>query len=213
MRVAPKAAAGLGGAVAASLLLACNAIFGIRDLRFEDPEAGGGGASSGSGGSGGAPFCEDGDSLPCYEGPTALRGVGSCVEGAQICSDGAYGACLGSGSPSYDDCATPDDEDCDDTVVACTGDLLASRVVGGNNADGLDAVAVGTDGAVAITGRLVNAIDFDGINVVCNPNNGITDCAYVAKLDANLDTLWALKLGPCSTLDVSDLAVDDEGNV
>jgi hypothetical protein len=75
----------------------------------------GGGEPSSSTGAGGSESCSPGQTAPCYDGPASTQGVGTCVGGTKVCNlagDG-YGECQGTTVPAADDdCATPEDENC-----------------------------------------------------------------------------------------------------
>ena len=62
-------------------------------------------------------LCEPLSVVPCYTGDPLTQGVGPCVGGSQTCNaDGsALGPCEGEVTPVSEDCATPQDEDCDGT--------------------------------------------------------------------------------------------------
>lgn len=115
----------------ASLLLsaaACGQILGLD--KFTEGEAGGGGgttgttttstSTTGTGGTGGNPpvTCSPGEVKACpYGGPGATENKGVCKAGTQTClpNGSGFGECSGEVRPTTEDCATPDDEDCDGT--------------------------------------------------------------------------------------------------
>ncbi|WP_437663419.1 hypothetical protein [Sorangium sp. So ce1182] len=102
-----------------------------------DGGAGAGGADTGDGGAGaGASVCAPGATESCYAGPAGTEGVGACRAGVSTCNaEGtALGPCEGEVLPSADDCATPEDEDCDGSHTSCDGGaLLWSRTLGGQD--------------------------------------------------------------------------------
>lgn len=59
--------------------------------------------------------CTSGTTRSCYGGPAATIGVGVCVAGEQTCLDtgDGFGPCIGDVVPVAEDCATPEDDDCD----------------------------------------------------------------------------------------------------
>ena len=84
-----------------------------------------------TGGTGGSPACDPGVATPCYDGPDATMGVGLCKGGMHTClPDGTgYGPCEGEVLPKAEDCATPEDDDCDgasNNGCACVPGSLAS---------------------------------------------------------------------------------------
>jgi hypothetical protein len=84
---------------------------------------GSGAADTGEGGSeagttGGACVAK----APCYAGPEGSMGVGPCQGGLSSCTAlGEFKACEGEVLPQPDLCATADDEDCNNSIVGCTG--------------------------------------------------------------------------------------------
>src|SRR6185369_13707335 len=59
--------------------------------------------------------CSAGDVKPCYSGPAGTEGLGVCRAGTRAClADGSDFAetCDGEITPSPEDCATPEDDDC-----------------------------------------------------------------------------------------------------
>jgi hypothetical protein len=60
--------------------------------------------------------CSPGESQPCYDGPAAMRGVGACIDGTQVCEVrgefSAWGECIGAVAPSPEDCFDLIDNDC-----------------------------------------------------------------------------------------------------
>lgn len=76
--------------------------------------------------------CEDGEpvitpltgaSLPCYDGPPAVAGIGACALGAQSCEDGALAeACEGTVLPAIEICGVDQgDLDCDGVSLEAAG--------------------------------------------------------------------------------------------
>src|SRR5262245_20610836 len=90
-------------------------------------EATAGPGSGGSAGAGGA-GCKGGAEEACYSGPEGTQGVGNCVGGTRTCNkDGSgWGPCVGEIVPSEEDCAKPEDEDCDGEAPRCPGAALWS---------------------------------------------------------------------------------------
>ena len=119
--------------------------------------AGGAGSGGSSGGSGGA-LCTPGAEQPCYDGLAGTEGQGICKAGAQTCAaDGmSWGPCMGEVLPQPENCATPEDEDCDGTAQACTGTGLWAKRFGDVGAQSANAVANHQGGAV-ITGALASS--------------------------------------------------------
>ncbi|MEZ4311500.1 MAG: hypothetical protein R3F14_25985, partial [Polyangiaceae bacterium] len=84
----------------------------------------GGGGTGGTGGTGGGMICTPGESVDCYEGPNGTEGVGVCKKGQQKCNlEGTgFDACKGQTLPgNFEDCTTPEDDDCDGFSLAENG--------------------------------------------------------------------------------------------
>lgn len=58
--------------------------------------------------------CTDGQTRPCYDGPSGTENVGVCKDGTQTCSGGMWGTCTGEVLPQPVNC-------CDAIDHACTG--------------------------------------------------------------------------------------------
>jgi hypothetical protein len=72
--------------------------------------------------------CTDGQERSCYEGPKNTLGVGECVAGKQVCTNGAWGECNGQSLPSAEACNGADD-DCNgaiDETCPCEVGLTAA---------------------------------------------------------------------------------------
>ena len=68
------------------------------------------------GGDSGGGKCKDGETRPCYQGPSDTRGVGACHDGMEVCVDGVFSnACLDDVTPFVEKCNGADD-DCNGTV-------------------------------------------------------------------------------------------------
>jgi hypothetical protein len=165
--------------------------------------------------------CEPGTIQACYTGPPGTENVGICHTGDQICnSDGlGWGACQGDLTPATEDCATAQDEDCDnygwfsdgDTDCACEPGTTQPCYEG----------SAGTE----------NVGTCHGGTRTCNPNGlafgecigQVVPAAEVcgnAELDEDCngalcggDALWAIKAGGSGDQAVQDLAVDGNGNI
>lgn len=139
--------------------------------------------------------CAPGTSTDCT---TALLGV--CADGTALCdpSGKALGACEAKAKPSFDDCETLPDEDCDGQAQACTGGALWAKAFGTAAAD--EAV-------------LDVAADAAGNSYL----GGIfSSQVWFAKLDPMGMTLWEKKVLPSGAggnAAVNGIAVDPNGNV
>lgn len=115
---------------------------------------GGGGAQGGAAGSGGgSTTCAPGEVRACYSGPSGTQGIGTCISGVETCDQGGtFGPCEGEVVPTFDDCLTSADEDCNVVAAACTGNTEWTRMLSGSVFDNEGAVAFLSGGALVVTG-------------------------------------------------------------
>lgn len=62
------------------------------------------------------PTCNNGDTRSCYSGPSGTSGVGACRTGTQTCLNGNYGACTGEVLPSPEICGNNIDDNCNGSI-------------------------------------------------------------------------------------------------
>jgi hypothetical protein len=150
-------------------------------------------------------LCTPGATQSCYDGPAGTEGVGLCKAGEQTCAaDGAsWGACVGEVLPMPEDCATPEDEDCDGKAPPCKGALLWAKVFGDADEQHATAIAADPQGNVLLGGNFSGTIDFGG-----GPLSG--PGSFVTKLDPTGQYLWSEKYAGEA---LTGLAVDSSGNV
>ena len=121
--------------------------------------------------------CVPGTMEPCYGGPKGTEGVAICAAGAHDClPDGTWGKCLGDVLPEVEDCASPEDEDCDGVV--CGGPLWG-ELFGNADAQTVGAIVSDAEGNAILAGGFAGSIAFGSSTFV---SKGSTDI-YVAKLD------------------------------
>jgi hypothetical protein len=162
---------------------------------------------AGMGDADGATVCTAGATQPCYDGPVGTQGQGICQAGMQTCAvDGmSWGACAGQVLPQVENCATPQDEDCDGLAPACQGALLWAERFGDGAPQLGQRVAVDNAGNILIVGRTSGAVDLGGGPIL--PNS-----LFMAKLDADGHHVWSKgfqnSAGTCRSV-----AVDSSGNV
>lgn len=175
----------------------------------------GGQGGGGVGGTGGAMVCMPGEAVECeYSGPTDTRGVGICQAAIKTCNaDGTgFGGCEGEELPKpADDCATPEDDDCNGVAASCDGEVLWARRYGDDLSQFSLAVAVAPDGGPVIGGGFLGTLDF-GTGALASDNNFFVDI-FVAKLDADGKALWSRKFGDGSGEYARRMKVDAAGNV
>lgn len=201
---------GLRGLRARGLALAA-AIVAVAACGGEDPPEGSGG-SGGAGGMGGGFFCFPGETEPCYTGPIVSEGVGTCRGGERTCNpEGtAYGVCVGQVTPVPDDCATPEDEDCDGMPApACAGAVLSSQRFGGTGDDEGRGVAFGPDGSVIAVGSFEGSIDFGGGPLMSVGGKDV----FVVKLGPAGEHVFSKAFGGDGDQAASSVAVAGDGSV
>lgn len=156
--------------------------------------------------------CVPGEIAPCYTGPQTTVGVGSCHAGVAMCqpTGTALGPCVGEVAPASENCATPEDEDCDGNP-GCPPPALCSRRFGGAGNDGVRGVVLDPQGNIILAGGFNTEIDFGGGPLT---RDGLSP-SYVAKLDPNCNHIWSKMLGGTknSSVTVMSVAVDSDGNV
>jgi hypothetical protein len=167
--------------------------------------------TSSSGGDGGVPLCVPGAMQSCYDGPAGTEGKGICTAGMQTCAgDGAsWGPCVDEVLPKPEDCATPEDEDCDGKTPSCKCSLLWSKRFGGIDNQYAAGVVTDTSGNVIVTGYFTGSVDFGGGALTSAGGNDI----FVAKLNANGDHMWSKRFGDTNVQVVVGIATDNADNV
>ena len=155
--------------------------------------------------------CAPGSAKECYEGPSGSAGLGLCKSGTKTCNgDGAgYGPCAGQIVPTAEDCATPEDEDCDGSGACATGGTLASKLYGGAGDQAVIGMAVASNGEIVIVGRFQGSVDFGGGPIVSAGG----DDAFVARFFANGAFAWAKRFGDAADQRANAVAIDMAGNV
>ncbi|WP_437276231.1 hypothetical protein WME90_33975 [Sorangium sp. So ce375] len=146
-------------ALACSGLGACAFIAPFPDVAADPVLAGEAGGGGGAGGGSEAPeICVARVEMDCYEGPQGTQGVGLCAGGVATCNDDGtdIGACVGQVLPTFESCATPEDENCDGR--ACTGDPVHSVALGGAGAQQGLGIATSAD-AVVVVGSASGSTD------------------------------------------------------
>ncbi len=154
--------------------------------------------------------CIPGSLKLCYSGPAITEDIGVCVAGVLTCTvtGTGYGPCEGEVTPKAEDCATPEDEDCDGATPLCPA-LWATRF-GDAAAQFGWSVAVDAAGNAVIVGEMEGTVDFGGGPLA---SAGSSDLV-VAKLDgATGALLWAKHFGNASLQAAQAVAVDANGGV
>lgn len=177
MRLAPWTCCLLLGFVAAG----CQFVSGLADLETEEPPV--------------TAECEVGEQRDCYDGPSALVGVGVCAKGTQECtgSPSAWGPCEGQVLPAEDEiCGDTHDDNCDGRVE-CAGDVVWAVALGTTGADAeipLErAHALPTSGGLAwAAGSVYAAMTFA-------PEIDTADASFVALSDVDGSTTTTISPG------------------
>jgi hypothetical protein len=157
-------------------------------------------------------FCVPGATQACYGGPAGTEGQGICKAGVQACAmDGtSWGACVGEVLPRTEDCATPEDEDCDGQAPPCKGKLLWAKGYGDGAAQVARSVTFDAAGNIYVGGFYRGTIDFGG-GPLANPEPSSGN-AFVVKLDASGAHLWSKGFGGTGNQEVKSVALDKSGN-
>ncbi len=90
-----------------------------------------------------------------------------------------------------------------------TGSALTAKKYGTLAKQAAKGIAVAHDGSVAITGNMKNSLSFGATTLTAA---GGTD-GYVAKLDSNLDPLWATNWGDSANQEAHRVAVTSTGDL
>jgi hypothetical protein len=179
-----------------------------------DGGAGGGGGAGGmggAGGSGGTGVCVPGGAAPCYSGPEGTENKGICAGGTKTCNAGGtgYGVCVGEVAPKVEDCATPEDEDCDGLSPACKGSLLWAKRFGDASLQTGKSIAVDAGGNVVVTGTFAGTTDFGGGLEMCAGAGDI----FIVELDPSGGYRWSKSFGDASNQTGESVATDGSGNI
>lgn len=154
--------------------------------------------------------CTPGEQRSCYDGPEATRGKGSCKPGEQTCTpDGSgFGVCEGEKLPAIEDCATPEDDDCDGLAPSCTGEVLWTRHFGAALDQAATAVGCKPTGEVFVAGYFSSEVDFGG-GVLKPAGFGAPNIAdvFVASYDPSGSHLWSKRFGDSFPQQARALAV------
>ena len=96
---------------------------------------------------------------------------------------------------------------------AITGNIVWARSIGGNSYDAGTSVAVDASGNVYITGLFNNTVDFDPGAGTYNLTADSIEDAFIAKLDASGNFVWAKKIGAKGLDGGSSISLDLAGNL
>jgi hypothetical protein len=205
-----RAHSGLGIAALVLLSGGCLQILGYQDTTVVEPGTGGGAGTTTSTVTGGG-VCVPEATTPCYDGPPATAGKGSCQAGQKTCNgDGsAYGPCAGEVTPKPENCATPADDNCDGAAPVCKGDLSWAKSFGDTDNQIGTSVGVDSMGNVLITGSFAGSANFGNGDL----NTAGSGDVFLAKFDKNGYLLWSNNFGDASSQGAASMAVDPSDNV
>jgi hypothetical protein len=136
-----------------------------------------------------------------------------CKPGTAVClADGTgWGPCEGEVLPAIENCATPEDEDCDGQAKACSGELIWGKTFGGPTADNVTAIMVDPSGNIVLTGAFTSEIDFGGGPLMTASSIGSD--IFLTKLDPQGNHLWSHRIGGTGQAIAWAVARDIEDNV
>ncbi|MFT3772535.1 MAG: hypothetical protein QM820_44645 [Minicystis sp.] len=116
-----------------------------------------------------------------------------------------------------DDCATPEDEDCDGTPASCLGLCWWSRSFGGPGLDWVQGGATSAAGNMALTGTVSGPVDLGGVTITGSESTSF----FAASLTPDGATAWGKRLGgveatgtfasPIPATNASDIALAGYG--
>lgn len=167
---------------------------------------------SGGMGTGGAPSCQQNETMAC---DTGLKGA--CSPGKATCNanGSSYGSCVPDVAPNAmpEDCTKVGDENCDG--VACS-DCVWSFLAGDGNNVFPTAVAIDASGNIFVTGGFTGTLKFlnksNNTSVVLNSAG--SSSTLLAKFNPSGEVLWAKAFGDIdSGAFTESLAIDAAGDV
>lgn len=150
--------------------------------------------------------CEPGTTSACDTGA-----LGVCQQGTHTCNaDGkGFDSCVQVNQLGFDDCSTPEDEDCDGTAPACTGAPALGSELGNNGATDEVAFAV----AVDTSGNSVVGGVWGGVASGYNVTAG---SAFVRKVNAQGAEIFLKTYSPGASPNfaaVRGIGTDAAGNI
>lgn len=93
------------------------------------------------------------------------------------------------------------------------GNFVWARQQGGQLNESVSAIAIDSDKNVYATGYFSGAVNFDPGNATMSLTSNGNDDAFICKLDANGDLIWAKRLGGTLQDFARDLKIDATGNL
>jgi hypothetical protein len=192
----------------------CLALAGLDDEYHEVGASGaaGGGAAGGPGtpaSAGSGALCVPETAIACYSGPPGTEDVGACIRGWRICNaqGNEYGPCDGEIVPQQEDCATPEDEDCDGDSTPCPGTPLWAQRFGDGEDQAGTALTVDAGGGVVLAGFTEGVIDFGGMP----SSNPGSVAGFLARFDADGNHDWSWTFGDAGATQITSVSAGDFG--
>jgi hypothetical protein len=106
------------------------------------------------------------------------------------------------------------DEDIFVSKLDNSGNFVWARAMGGSDADMSESIALDAAGNIYTTGYFINTADFDpGLGTYSLTSSGGSEDAFVSKLDASGNFVWAKAMTGASDEGGHCVAVDGAGNV
>ncbi|HOZ74964.1 MAG TPA: SBBP repeat-containing protein [Flavobacterium sp.] len=93
------------------------------------------------------------------------------------------------------------------------GNFFWARQQGGQLNESVSTIAIDSDNNIYTTGYFSGAVDFDPGNAIMSLSSIGNDDAFICKLDANGDLVWAKRLGGTLQDFARDLKIDATGNL
>ena len=155
--------------------------------------------------------CEAGTTASCYSGPDGTEGVGLCAAGTQVCNaDGTgFGACEGEVLPGVEDCATPEDEDCDGLTPPCPLTTLWTRGFPSAGLNDFPRVAADAAGNVIVAGTFSGQLDLGDGQVLMGDGSDV----FVLKLAPDGALVWFRQYGGIGSQRIRGIGVDGQDGI
>jgi hypothetical protein len=162
--------------------------------------------------------CASGSQRACYDGAAGSEGVGVCHAGRQTCVDGQWSACTGQRQPQAEDCATPEDDDCDGETLdledgcVCTPGETGACYTGplgtvgfGICQSGTGTCAANGKGFANCDGQVLPSIELCDTTNVDENCDGVDDCSGAP--------VWSSRFGGQGAQLAAGLTADASGFV
>lgn len=158
-------------------------------------------------------MCEPGTIESCYEGPEDTIDVGSCQAGTHTCQISGldWSSCEGQVLPRGEDCNTPEDENCDGLMPACSETWSVNFV--GHYDQIMRSVAFDDNGDVVGFGDFEDIVSFGGDPLTAVPSVPPKTDVVLTRHDHLGNPISAEQYGDNSTQNGINVIIDDAGNM